>query len=385
MKSLFLKFFLAFVLAMLISGALFFSLAFRVHEWLLETRHPDLAHQLRHRPRPPLFGPGPRDGAPPPNADFRPKQPPDVLIILGLQSGIFLVVGGAVCYLLAWRLTTPIRRLRRTVQQLAKGDLSARTGMNTMHKGDEIADLGCEFDRMAEQIEGLLTAQKQLVRDVSHELRSPLARLQVALELARRNAPAVTEPALGRIEQEAERLNGMIGELLTLSLLENGSPLPSQTVVDLREMVTEVVQDTDFEAAGTGRQVQLGGDGHGTVKGNRELLRRALENVVRNAIRYTPPDSTVSVQLLTGEPHGLLIRVRDHGPGVPENALDAIFQPFYRVAEARDRQSGGSGIGLAITYRTIRLHGGTVTARNHPDGGLVVEISLPTIPETAPA
>ena len=172
---------------------------------------------------------------------------------------------------------------------------------------------------------------------------------------------------------------------MTLSLLENGSPLPSQTVVDLREMVTEVVQDTDFEAAGTGRQVQLCGEGHGTVQGNRELLRRALENVVRNAIRYTPPDSTVSVQLLTSEPHGLLIRVRDHGPGVPENALDAIFQPFYRVAEARDRQSGGSGIGLAITSRTIRLHGGTVTARNHPDGGLVVEISLPTIPQTAPA
>lgn len=386
MKSLFLKFFLAFVLAMLISGALFFSLAFRVHDWLLETRYPGLAHELRHSHQPPFFGPGLQDGPPPPPSEaFHPKPPPGMLIDLGLQAAIFLVVGGAVCYLLAWRLTTPVRRLRRTVQQLAKGDLSARTGISTARKGDEIADLGYEFDRMAEQIEGLLTAQKQLVRDVSHELRSPLARLQVALELARRNAPPASEPALGRIEQEAERLNDMIGELLTLSLLENGTPLPSLNSVDLREMVTEVVQDTDFEAAGTGRQVQLCGDGHGTAQGNRELLRRALENVVRNAVRYTPPDSTVSVQLLTSESNSILIQVRDHGPGVPENALDAIFQPFYRVAEARDRQSGGSGIGLAITFRTVRLHGGTVTAHNHPDGGLVVEISLPTIPESAPA
>lgn len=383
MKSLFLKFFLAFVLAMLISGALFFSLAFRVHEWLLETRHPELAHQLRQHHQPPFLGPGPQGGGlPPPPEGFHPKPPPGLLIDLGLQASIFLVVGGAVCYLLAWRLTTPVRRLRQTVQQLAKGDLSARTGISTARKGDEITDLGYEFDRMAEQIEGLLTSQKQLVRDVSHELRSPLARLQVALELARRNAPPATEPALSRIEQEAERLNGMIGEILTLSLLENGSPLPSQASVNLRKMTTEVVQDTDFEAAGTGRQVLLSGDGRGTVQGNRELLRRAIENVIRNAIRYTPPDSSVNVQLLNSEPHSILIRVRDQGPGVPENALDAIFQPFYRVAEARDRQSGGTGVGLAITFRTVKLHGGTVTACNHPDGGLVVEINLPIIPES---
>lgn len=376
MKSLFFRLFIAFLLAMLISGAVFFSLAFRVKDWLLETRHPEIALQLRQHHHGMFFiGPGPigpPPGPPPPGLIPRP-----FFFDLGFQAAIFLVVGGAVCYLLAWRITAPVRRLRVTVQQLADGDLSARTGISAGARGDEVTDLGRDFDRMAERIEALMTAQQQLVRDVSHELRSPLARLQVALELARRNAPVAAEPALGRIEQEALRLNEMIGELLTLSLLENGSTLPSQEIVNLKEVLAEVVQDTDFEAAGTGRQVRFSGTDQVMIMGNRELLRRALENVVRNAVRYTGPDSVVMVELQQHAPAEVCILVRDHGPGVPDNALEAIFQPFYRVAEARDRQSGGTGIGLAITSRTIRLHGGSVTARNHPEGGLEVELCLP--------
>ena len=247
MKSLFVKLFIAFLLAMLISGTVFFSLAFRVKDWLLEHRHPEIAQQLQQGklPLPPDF-----HGMKPP---FRPHGPHGPLPVpflfdLGVQAVIFLVVGGGICYLLAWRLTAPVRQLRQAVQQLADGDLTARTGIAAGQQGDEITDLGRDFDRMAERIETLLVSQKQLVRDISHELRSPLARLQIALGLARRKAAADTEQALDRIEQEAGRLNGMIGELLTLSLLDNGAALSQTEQVDLGELMDEVAQDADFEA-----------------------------------------------------------------------------------------------------------------------------------------
>lgn len=378
MKSLFVKLFIAFLLAMLISGTVFFSLAFRVKDWLLEHRHPEIAQQLQQGklPLPPDF-----HGMKPP---FRPHGPHGPLPVpflfdLGVQAVIFLVVGGGICYLLAWRLTAPVRQLRQAVQQLADGDLTARTGIAAGQQGDEITDLGRDFDRMAERIETLLVSQKQLVRDISHELRSPLARLQIALGLARRKAAADTEQALDRIEQEAGRLNGMIGELLTLSLLDNGAALSQTEQVDLGELVDEVAQDADFEAAGSACQVLLSAQAGPQVTGNRELLRRAIENVVRNGLRYTVAGSAVELLLEQDQQNHAVIRVRDHGPGVPEAMLEAIFQPFCRVAEARDRQSGGTGIGLAITARAVALHGGSVTARNRPEGGLEVEIRLPVV------
>lgn len=378
MKSLFARLFIAFLLAMLISGAVFFTLAFRLKDWLLERSHPEIALQL-HQKRPP---PPPFDGMEPPpfpQGDYgRPHPPPLFILDLSFQILIFLVVGGGICYLLAWRITAPVRRLRQAVQQLANGDLSARTGISSHHRGDEIADLGGDFDRMAERIESLLISQKQLVRDISHELRSPLARLQVALGLARRHAEPQTEQALDRIEQESERLNGMIGELLTLSLLENGSTLTLTETVDLHALLTDVVQDADFEAAESTRQVLLlTPETELLVTGNHELLRRALENVVRNALHYTAAGTTVEVSLEQQLDNHAVIRVSDHGPGVPESMLEAIFQPFCRVEEARDRQSGGTGIGLAITARTMEQHGGSVRALNRPEGGLVVEIRIP--------
>lgn len=381
MRTLFFKLFVAFLLAMSISGAVFFSLAFWARSQQQE-HHPTLsADQLRHelkpllQPLPPKHGPDGM-GPPPPLAGHPP--PPPFFMLLGFQVAIFLVVGGCICYLLAWRITAPVRRLRQAVQQLADGNLQARTGIATGRRGDEITDLGSDFDRMAERIEALVLSQRQLVRDISHELRSPLARLQVALGLARRNAPPRTEQALDRIEREGERLNELIGELLTLSLLENGASFSASEPVEMQALLAEIVEDASFEAAESSRRVQLTAV-PALVAGNRELLRRALENVVRNALHYTAEESCV--QVASGlENSTLVIRVLDQGPGVPDEMLSAIFQPFYRVAEARDRLSGGTGIGLAITARAVALHGGSVKAVNRPEAGLEVEIRLPVMP-----
>lgn len=380
MRTLFFKLFVAFLLAMSISGAVFFSLAYWARSQQQE-RHPALTgDQFRHelkpllQPLPPKHGPDGM-GPPPPRAGH---PPPPFFMVLGFQVAIFLVVGGCICYLLAWRITAPVRRLRQAVQQLADGNLKARTGIETGRRGDEITDLGSDFDRMAEQIEALVLSQRQLVRDISHELRSPLARLQVALGLARRDAPPRTEQALDRIEREGERLNELIGELLTLSLLENGASFTASETVEMQALLTEIVEDASFEAAESSRRVQLVAV-PALVAGNRELLRRALENVVRNALHYTAEGTCV--QVASGlENSALVIRVLDQGPGVPDEMLSAIFQPFYRVAEARDRLSGGTGIGLAITARAVALHGGSVKAVNRPEAGLEVEIRLPVRP-----
>lgn len=247
MNSLFVKLFIAFLLAMIISGAVFFSFAFRVKGWLLEQRHPEIARQLpqdRMPPHPGFHHKGPPPAFPgmvPPTGPRGPLPPP-LLFDIGVQALIFLIVGGGICYLLAWRMSAPVRRLREAVQQLANGDLTARTGIVGRRQSDEISALGADFDRMAERIEALVSSQKQLVRDISHELRSPLARLQVALGLARKRASSDAAPALDRIEQEAGRLNSMIGELLTLSLLESGAAVTQAEPVDLGELLAEVLQ-----------------------------------------------------------------------------------------------------------------------------------------------
>lgn len=316
-------------------------------------------------------GPGPGPGnAPPPH--FPRPFPPE----FWLQMLITFVVSGAVCYGLSWRLTAPVRRLRAATQDLANGNLATRVVVKRKGRGDEIVDLGNDFNQMASRLEKLVNAHRQLLRDVSHELRSPLARMNVALEIARQKSPESAEPPLQRIQQEGERLDQLIGELLALSRLD-GDAGAERSEVDLTELAAEVVQDADFEACASNRHVEyLPADGIKVV-GNRELLRRALENVVRNAVRYTAEGSSVQVALQRASGPEVLIRVRDCGPGVPEEQLGDIFRPFYRVAEARDRQSGGTGIGLAITERTVALHGGSVVARNLPEAGLEVEIRLP--------
>lgn len=306
----------------------------------------------------------------------------------GIRMAVALLFGGIICYVLAWRLTAPIRRLRTTAQRLASGDLSARVGEARGKRGDEVADLGRDLDRMAERIEALMESQKRLVRDVSHELRSPLARFNVALGLARQHCSSAADRYFDRIERDAERLNELIGELLTLTLLESGAEQLVREPLALDSLVAKVAQDADFEAESRGKSVAVVACESLAVKGNCELLRRALENVVRNAVRYTREGTVVEIALRRMQEEGgvyAVITVRDYGPGVPEAALTKLFLPFYRVEDARDRQSGGTGIGLAITDRAVRLHSGTVNARNATGGGLLIEIRLPVTGVDAPA
>jgi two-component system sensor histidine kinase CpxA len=247
---------------------------------------------------------------------------------------------------------------------------------------DELADLGNDFDLMAEQIESLITSQNRLLRDISHELRSPLARLNVALELARRQSGKKAEESLDRIEREAERLNKLIGQLRTLTLLESSAEIMDKKPLNLSVLVKAVSDDADFEARSVGRSVKTEPSDDIKVEGSEELLRRAIENVVRNAVRYTDEGTEVNISLQRrqiNETEFAVLTVHDRGPGVPEEELDNLFSPFYRVAESRDRQSGGMGIGLAITDRAVKLHKGKVEAENAAGGGLIIRIYLPVL------
>ncbi|HMS11416.1 MAG TPA: ATP-binding protein, partial [Pyrinomonadaceae bacterium] len=259
-----------------------------------------------------------------------------------------LITALIVCYLLALYLTSPIRKLREAAQRLADGELDTRVADRVGRRGDELSGLARDFDLMAERIESLINSQKTLSRDISHELRSPLARLNVALEIAKKKANNETHPSLERIETESNRLNEMIGRLLTLSRLETGTDDFERTPVNLRKLVEQVAADAQFEAAAKGRSVKVLKLDECNLHGSESLLRSAVENVLRNALKYTHPETTVEVELEAKNGNASIV-VRDHGGGVPEEQLKNLFRPFYRVSEARDRGSGGTGLGLAIT------------------------------------
>ena len=296
------------------------------------------------------------------------------------------VTAAAACYGLARHVARPLTTLRTATRELAAGNLAVRVGATLGRRPDEFGDLARDFDRMAERIDGLVSAERSLLRDISHELRSPLARLNVALGLARHQA-GEDQAALDRIEREAERLNSLIGQLLMLARLESGATGPRREPVDLRALVREVAEDADFEARSRHRAVRVVETCSAGVHGDPELLRSAVENIVRNAVRHTREGTAVEIDM-HAESEGsrrVSIRVRDRGPGVPEAALPFIFEPFYRVGDGRERGTGGVGLGLTIAHRTIRLHGGSLRATNAPDGGLVVELRLPASPIAAPA
>ena len=297
----------------------------------------------------------------------------------GLGIVIAVLTSGLVCYLLAGYLTAPVVRLRAATQKLAAGDLTARAGVKS-NRHDEIGELVRDFDGMAGRMETLVSEQNRLLNDISHELRSPLARLNVALGLARQCTGPEAVSALNRMELESGRLEEMIDRLLTLSRLEAGQDLLDRSSLPLGDLIQEIAKDADFEAQSRNCHVTAVVAQECTVTGSPALLRSAIENVVRNATRYTEEGTTVEVRLenetsTTGSVAA--VRVSDHGPGVPEEALDKLFRPFFRVDDARGRQTGGSGLGLAITERAVRLHGGTVRAENLPQGGFMVEIRLP--------
>jgi two-component system sensor histidine kinase CpxA len=299
-----------------------------------------------------------------------------------VQFLVIFLTAGIFCYLLARYFSSPIVKLRAATQKLAAGDLSARVGAASGRRHDELADLGRDFDVMAERLQNLMDSQQRLLHDISHELRSPLTRQKIALELARESDGEEARWALERIEREADRLSDLINQLLTLARLENNSPVVSDDTVNLHQLVQEIVADADFEAHSRKRAVHLIKSQDCTIIGNYRLLYSAIENVIRNAVAYTPEDSEVEVSLQceaidSTEKLQAVIRVQDCGTGVPQATLEQIFRPFYRVADARDRQSGGIGLGLSITQRAVQIHGGTVTAANAPAGGLLVQITLP--------
>ena len=315
--------------------------------------------------------------------DLKPPLPPflrDASPIQVLRLASVLLMAGLVCLWLARYITAPLSKLRQIARELAKGNLGARVGSAGAKRRDELGDLARDFDNMAEQIEALMSSQQRLIRDISHELRSPLARLNVALGLARRNAGPEIEGSLDRIEREAGRLNELIGILLKLARLESGIEATNRETIDLEQVLREVISDANFEAQSRNVTVRVVKAELCSIKGTREALQSALENVLRNAVNYTAEGTEVEVALdriRDARQDLALIQVRDHGEGVPEQLLQNIFKPFYRVADARERSSGGAGLGLTITERIVHLHGGTVEARNSVQGGLVVEFRFP--------
>jgi signal transduction histidine kinase len=280
-----------------------------------------------------------------------------------------LFVLALLCYGFARYLTNPVRELQQAVDCFGRGDFEARARVN---RGDEIGQLARAFNQMADRIQILMAAERRLLLDISHELRSPLARMSVAVELARMGEDV--ESHLNRIQKEADRLNTLVGELLQVTRAEgDASRIRSQRVA-LDELLADVVEDGRLEAEARGCGIAIESNPV-SIAGDPELLRRAFENVVRNGIRYSPQGTDLEVRLHRHERQAC-IEVRDHGPGVPEDSLHRIFDAFYRVESDRDRASGGVGLGLAIARRAVELHHGTVTARN-ADPGLLVEIDLP--------
>lgn len=280
----------------------------------------------------------------------------------------------AVCYALARYISSPIVKLSLATKQLAGGDLHTRVAPEIGNRGDEIGKLSKDFDEMAERIESLILSQKRLTRDVSHELRSPLARLNVALELAKQKGSPETHGLLNRIEREGKQLNDMISQILTLSKLESQSETIEMRNLDLCKLVEKVVADANFEAAANGKKVEIVQESDCRIYGNENLLRSAVENVLRNALRYTKDVVNVSVAKNKTQIH---VKIRDFGEGVPEAELENLFTPFFRVAEARERKSGGVGLGLAIAEQAVGTHKGKIGAKNAVGGGLEVEIKLP--------
>lgn len=325
-------------------------------------------HHERFEPRVlPADGPG----APAGNMGYPPPPPgmhlPVPAILAGLLASALCAAG------LAWYFAKPIRQLRQGFDAAANGDLAVRVAPGMGQRRDELADLGRDFDRMTERVQSVVDGQKRLLHDVSHEMRSPLARLQAAVGLARQQ-PERMEGLLARVERESERMNQLVGELLTLSRLEAGSA-GAVGPVDMDELLAQLIEDARFEGAARRVTVSYEPGTMAEVLADPELLHRAIENVVRNALRFSPPGGVVRIEAGVGDDGAFHIVVLDHGPGVAEADLEAIFTPFYRGAAPGD--DDGYGLGLAIARRVVQVGNGTISASNTADAGLSVSIRLP--------
>lgn len=377
MGRLFWKFFAVFMLAQVVTVA-------GVSTWIW-LRHRDASFNGAMQPGPPpgpppeiMRGPdAPPGRLPPPPPGERRGPPGPAFPVEPLAAGI--LASFAVAALLAWYVAKPIRSLREAFAAAAKGQLDFRIGDRMGRRRDELADLGPAFDRTAAQLQALVDGQRRLLHDVSHELRSPLARLEAAIGLARQQ-PENLDASMERIEREAGRMDSLIDELLTLSRIETGIGTRPGESIALGELVAEVLADAEFEQRAAGKSVILAFDdalaGGAHFTGDAQMLHRALENVVRNAVRHSPAGGHVRVAVAPGRDGcGIDVTIRDHGPGVAPDELESIFEPFFRGRSADG--SRGHGLGLAIARRVIEAHRGRITAANAPDGGLVVTIALP--------
>lgn len=298
-----------------------------------------------------------------------PRMPPP-----GVQIMIALLASLLFSAIFATYLSRPIRHLRKVSTRLAEGDLDARVTPFIGTRNDELSDLGKDFDFMAARVQSLINAQRQLLHDVSHELRSPVARMRLAVGLAQQQ-PEKLQIALSRIERETERLDELLGQILTLARLESNLSRDAMEKVNLDELLEEIVQDVSFEAQALNRSVVFKVEHSAELQGQRELLRRAFENVIRNALKYTAEGTAVEI-LLTEEYRKPVVLIRDHGPGIPKPELGKVFQPFYRVPEKDKSQPSGYGLGLAIAKRALEKHAGTIELSNAAEGGLKARIAF---------
>ncbi len=354
------------------------------------------AHWLRHRqapPEPPPERPAERPAPPRPTVtlpdgseywlvpDFQAATLGRLLSrprVLAVPLVLATLVGALVCLALARYLAAPMERLRSATLAYANGDFSHRVGPSLGGRKDELADLAFAMDHMAERLAALIESQRSLLRDVSHELRTPLARLQAALGLVRQRGGTIGDIELERFERETERLSDLIGGILSFSRLDSGVEAARREAVSLEQMLRDVIADTAAEAEHGGCTLHLDAGEELPFAGDPLLLHSAFENVLRNAVRHAPAASEIHIAAAGDDDNNAyVIAIEDRGPGVPEEMLERIFEPFVRVDEARATQSGGFGLGLAIARRAVLAHGGSIGAHNRPEGGLAVTIRLP--------
>ncbi len=379
MGKLFWKFFLIIWLAQLVT-----MLGIGLAVDLTHRREGSIQHAQQQASERPSPSASQSDHLPPPRADgmrldkHGPYNGPwrmPLLLLVPLEpllAGLFVSLLFAAT--LAWNYSRPIRSLREGFSALARGELDTRLGDTLGRRNDEFGDLGRAFDGMASQLGDLVGAQRRLLHDVSHELRSPLARLQAATGLARQQ-PEKLETTMLRIEREALRMDQLIDELLTLSRLEAGSDICCDEEAALHDLLEGIVEDARFEAKQLEIEISLTGDTTAHLRCRPDLLHRALENLVRNAIKYSPPGSTVSIVINKPGTTHFELRFEDQGPGIPPEDLEAVFKPFVRSRASRI--STGHGLGLAIARRVIEAHGGNIDASNRPEGGLCVRVVFP--------
>ncbi|MCE3043903.1 two-component system sensor histidine kinase CpxA [Legionella sp. 16cNR16C] len=297
---------------------------------------------------------------------------------LTIRLTIAIFISGLICYLLSIYLTQPLRSLRMAARSIATGKLNTRVGSFKGHSRDEIAELSGEFDRMAEKLEAIISSKERLLQDISHELRSPLARLQIAIELGRKKAQSAADTEFCRMEVECLRLNTLISEILQFARLDKSADELQRTPCNIKELLTRIIADANYEFANSKPLVSLQNSVDCVLYIDERLIHRAIENIIRNGLRYSPPNELVTVHLDIVEDN-LLIDICDCGPGVPEDQLENIFNPFYRVDTSREKKTGGYGLGLSIAQKAVKLHQGQIKAYNRPHGGLQVRIILPIL------